>query len=160
MSILGAVAMGADPTARLAAEKSAMIIKDAAELYLVEHVRPKKKERSADYYDWLLRKYVMPAIGNLPTQKVTRADLFGLHNKMKDCPYQANRTLSVISSLYTFLSKRGNVTEGYNPAGVIAIGMRAVRLPSLSRQSRGDTCAGPSSSKLMTLRPKVTFGTS
>lgn len=33
---------------------------------------------------------------------------------MKDSPIQANRTLSIVSSLYTFLSKRGIVPEGYN----------------------------------------------
>lgn len=113
--ILGAVAAGEDPAAKVAAAKAAMIIKDAVDLFLKEHVNPKRKERTAEEYASALRRHVIPEIGNRPAEKVTRTDLLKLHNKMKDSPIQANRTLSVVSSLYTFLSKRGVVPEGYNP---------------------------------------------
>lgn len=43
---LGAVAAGEDPAAKVAAAKAAMIVKDAVDLYLKEHVNPKRKERT------------------------------------------------------------------------------------------------------------------
>lgn len=114
-NILGAVAVGSDPAAQVAAAKAAMIVKDAIDLYLREHVNPKRKERTAEEYASALKRHVIPELGSRPAEKVTRADLLKLHSKMKDSPIQANRTLSVVSSLYTFLSKRGVVPEGYNP---------------------------------------------
>ncbi|MBM6596528.1 tyrosine-type recombinase/integrase [Microvirga sp. BT291] len=114
-NILGAVAVGSDPAAQVAAAKAAMIVKDAIDLYLKEHVNPKRKERTALEYTSALKRHVIPEIGNRPAEKVTRADLLKLHHKMKDSPIQANRTLSIVSSLYTFLGKREIVPEGYNP---------------------------------------------
>jgi integrase len=92
-----------------------MIVKDAIDLYLKEHVNPKRKERTAEEYASTLKRHVIPEFGSRQAEKVTRADLLKLHSKMKDSPIQANRTLSVVSSLYTFLGKRGIVSEGCNP---------------------------------------------
>ena len=47
---------------------------------------------------------------------MTRAEVARLHSKIGDKPYQANRLLAVISSLYTFAERRGLVPENCNPA--------------------------------------------
>ena len=50
------------------------------------------------------------------TDRVSRADLAKLHLKWKSTPYQANRMLAVVGSMYSFGAKHGLVPEGMNPA--------------------------------------------
>ena len=45
-----------------------------------------------------------------------RSDLAKLHLKWKRTPYQANRIVAVVGSMYSFAGKRGLVPEGLNPA--------------------------------------------
>jgi len=59
---------------------------------------------------------VLPELGTRQGDKVTTADLARLHIRMKKQPYQANRVLAVVGSLYTFASKRHLVSSGINPA--------------------------------------------
>ena len=114
--ILGAVATGADPAADLALRRSASTFKEIADLFLKEHVEPKRKFSTAQSYKSLLNAYAIPALGNRKAEAVTRAEVAHLHNQLKDKPYQANRLLAVIGSLYTFAERRGLVPESCNPA--------------------------------------------
>ena len=45
-----------------------------------------------------------------------RSDLAKLHLKWKRTPYQANRIVAVVGSMYSFAVNRGLVAEGLNPA--------------------------------------------
>jgi integrase len=64
----------------------------------------------------LLTTYAIPALANRKAEAVTRAEVARLHDQLKDKPYQANRLLAVIGSLYTFAERRGLVPESRNPA--------------------------------------------
>jgi integrase len=52
----------------------------------------------------------------MKADKVTRANVAKLHGKLKDTPFQANRVLAVIGSMYVFGSRAGAVPEGHNPS--------------------------------------------
>src|SRR5262249_44742188 len=52
---------------------------------------------------------------NSARARVTTADLARLHVRMKKHPYQANRMLAVVGSLYEFAGKRKLVRAGFNP---------------------------------------------
>jgi integrase len=71
---------------------------------------------TAQDYESLLTTYAIPALGNRKADALTRAEIAHLHNQLKDKPYQANRLLAVIGSLYTFAERRGLVPESRNPA--------------------------------------------
>ena len=58
----------------------------------------------------------MPEVGNRKAEKVTVSDIAKLHATLQASPYQANRMLAVISSLYSFAAKRHFVPQGTNPA--------------------------------------------
>jgi hypothetical protein len=47
--------------------------------------------------------------------KVTRAQVAKLHGKLKATPFQANRVLAVIGSMYAFAGRAGIVADGMNP---------------------------------------------
>ncbi len=114
--ILGAVATGEDPAADLALKRAASTFKEIADLFLREHVGPKRKMSTAQDYESLLTTYAIPALGNRKAEAVTRAEVARLHGQIGDRPYQANRLLAVIGSLYTFAERRGLVPENCNPA--------------------------------------------
>jgi integrase len=114
--ILGAVATGGDPASELAQQRAAATFKDVAELFLKEHVAAKRKSSTAQGYESLLRSSAIPVFGNRKADAVTRADVARLHSGLGDTPYQANRLLAVIGSLYTFAERQGLVRENYNPA--------------------------------------------
>jgi len=113
--ILGAVATGADPAAEIALRRAASTFKEIADLFLKEHVGPKRKMSTAQDYESLLTNYAIPALGSRKAEAVTRAEVARLHDQIGDRPYQANRLLAVIGSLYTFAERRGLVPENCNP---------------------------------------------
>ncbi len=116
LSILGEVALGADPAEATAKVMRSLSFAEAVELFLADHVRAKRKEGTASYYEWLFSSLITPELGKVKAAMVSRAQASKLHLKLRDTPYQANRVIAVISSLYTFLQKHGLVEDGVNPA--------------------------------------------
>ena len=64
----------------------------------------------------LFRKHALPTIGNSKASEINRADVEALHRHLGHMPYQANRLLAALSSLFTFAERRGLVPDGRNPA--------------------------------------------
>src|SRR5262245_17934211 len=114
--ILGAVAHGSDPAALKAAERRASTLRELADIFLAEHVEAKRKRTTAAHYRSLLENVVLPELGSRKAEQLTPSDLARLHAKMRDRPYQANRMLEVVGSLYSFTGKRKILPVGFNPA--------------------------------------------
>ena len=114
--ILGAVATGDDPAADLAYKRAASTFAEVSDQFLKEHVEPKRKSNTAGSYALLLKAYAIPVLGARKAEAVTRAEVARLHGQLAEKPYQANRLLAVIGSLYSFAQKRGLVPENCNPA--------------------------------------------
>jgi integrase len=113
---LGAVAHGNDPAAAKAADRAASTLRELADIFLAEHVEAKRKPTTAAHYRSLLARIVLPELGSRKAEQVTTSDLAKLHAKMQDRPYQANRMLEVLGSLYSFAGKRKILPFGINPA--------------------------------------------
>ena len=111
----GAIAHGADPAAARAAEKAAPTVTTLAERFLAEHVATKTKPRTEAEYRRLIANVVLPAIGRKRVREVTRADISRLHHERRDTPYDANRTLAVLSKMFTLAEKWGERADGSNP---------------------------------------------
>jgi integrase len=116
---LAAVAHGSDPAAVKAAERRASTLRELAEIFLADHVEAKRKPSTAAHYRSLLEKVVLPELGSRKAEQVTTSDLAKLHAKMRDRPYQANRMLEVVGSLYSFANKRKILALASNPARAI-----------------------------------------
>lgn len=114
--ILGAVAHGKDPAAEKSTERGALTVGELADRFMTEHVEQKRKPGTAKFYRLLLDKIIRPALGTAKADRVTRAAVAKLHGKLKATPFQANRVLAVIGSMYVFGSRIGAVPEGYNPS--------------------------------------------
>jgi integrase len=112
---LGSVAHGADPAAQRAADKRASTLAEVAEQFLTEHVEAKRAKSSATSYRDLLERLAIPDLGKRKAEKVTTAEIQRLHSKHGHSPYQANRLLRVLSSLFGFAAKVHVVPVGFNP---------------------------------------------
>ena len=114
-TILGQVAHGHDPAGEKTAERGTPTIAELAERFLSEHVEKKRKPGTAAFYRHILSKIVKPELGRSKADKVTRKQIAKLHAKLHKTPFQANRVLAVIGSMYTFAERTGAVPEGTNP---------------------------------------------
>jgi integrase len=113
---LGLVARGSDPAQQMARQKAAPTIAFVAERFLAEHVEPKRKAATIASYRHALMARIVPDLGSLRAESVTRADVARLHGRLSTKPATANYVLAVLSSLYSWCDRQGLVPEGYNPA--------------------------------------------
>jgi integrase len=113
--LLGRVAHGGDPAKEKAEDRKAETVGELAKLFLAD-VEAKKKPRTFDQYDDLLNRLVVPELGNAKSNKVTTTDVAKLHRKLAETPYQANRMLAVVSSMYGYAQKHRIVPKSFNPA--------------------------------------------
>lgn len=112
---LGSVANGSDPAAERAAEKQATTLQEVTDLFLAEHVEVKRKASTAALYRDILYRLVLPDLGNRKAEKISTSDFARLHLAMREHPYQANRMLAIVGSLYSFAEKRKIVPRGTTP---------------------------------------------
>ena len=62
---------------------------------------------------WTL--FIDPAIGEMRIAEVERKDIAKLHFDLRDKPYQANRTLGVLSKMFSLAEIWGLRPDGSNP---------------------------------------------
>ena len=114
--ILGAVAHGHDPADQKTTERGMPTVAELADRFMAEHVDPKRKAGTAEFYRDILDRIVKPAVGTTKADKLTRLQVGRLHSSLADTPFQANRVLAVVGSMYAFAGRAGIVPEGTNPA--------------------------------------------
>jgi integrase len=113
---VGSIAHGLDPAGQRADERRTLTVAELTAAFLSDHVTAKRRAGTAAQYRDILDRLVLPAIGTMKADRVRRADIAALHLDWQRTPYQANRILGVVSSMYSFAGKRGLVPEGFNPA--------------------------------------------
>jgi integrase len=115
-TFLGAVAAGQDPAKERSRANSAMPVAQLVQLFIDQHAKPKRKARTAADYAAILNSNLVPKFGRKAADQVTTAEISRLHLSLGDRPYQANRLVAVIASMYGFAARHGIVPRGANPA--------------------------------------------
>jgi len=114
--VLGAVAHGQDPARQKTDERAAPTVAELADRFMTEHVGPKRKRGTAQFYRDILDRIVKPSLGTTKADKLSRQQVGKLHSSLADTPFQANRVLAVLGSMYAFAERSNIVPEGVNPA--------------------------------------------
>ena len=106
---------GADPVAARAQERQGETMRDLCAAYMERHGNAKKSSAEDQRR---IEKHVLPAWGGLKARAVKRADVATLHAKIgKATPYEANRTLALLSKMFELARRWGFVPDGHsNPA--------------------------------------------
>lgn len=115
-AILGSVAHGQDLANEKAVERGTPTISELAERFIADHVKAKRKNRTVDFYQDILNRIVKPAVGSTKADKLSRLQVNRLHSSLASTPFQANRVLAVVGSMYAFAGAAGLLPEGTNPA--------------------------------------------
>jgi integrase len=108
--------IGEDPQAEKSETRKAMTVAELSAIFLADHVESKRKLSTHGHYEDILERIVLPAIGTMKAKDVSRADVARIHLAWRRTPFQANRMLAIVGSMYGFAGRRGIVQEGVNPA--------------------------------------------
>ena len=99
--IITAARTGRDPRAhgRYGAKSPTMdeLVKRFLEEYVPAHCKPGTQE----VYRSALEIHVVPRLGKRRVAEIERADMVALHHELRATPYQANRTIQVLSRIFT-----------------------------------------------------------
>lgn len=112
---LGEVAKGLDPSFERKAHRRAPDVKNLCDRFMAEYVADHCKPTTARGYSTIICKHIKPKLGAFQVQDVKRQDVINLHFDMRQTPYHANRTLSVLSKMFNVAEDWGLRAEGTNP---------------------------------------------
>lgn len=114
--VLGSVRLGADPVGQRTETRQGATMRNLVDHFIETHVETKRKPATLRLYKQVLYQHVVPEFGTRRALDVTRAQIARLHGKLRASPYQANRMLAILGSLFAFSERRGLTPEGFNPA--------------------------------------------
>jgi hypothetical protein len=115
IGIIAATKNGDDPAARRDADRRAITVKELAERFEKEHIDLRLKPSTSKGYKRMLERFVLPRLGNLRVNEVTRADIAQLHHDLRHIAYDANRCLEMISKMFNLAEMWGLRPDGSNP---------------------------------------------
>ena len=108
--VLGAVERGKDPIEERRARQKVRTFKEVAEDFMRLHVAAKKKPRTHDEYDRLLRLHIYPGLGGRPITSITKVDVARLHSGLSDRPSAANRCLALFDTVWNWAAGKGELS--------------------------------------------------
>ena len=93
-------------------------VAELAARYLKEHVEVRCKVSTGKMYRSVVERFIVPAYGHVAVEEVEREHIAGLHLKLREIPYQANRALENGMKLFN-LAEEWKLRNGGNPCGFV-----------------------------------------
>ena len=109
------IAKGGDPGGDRQAQRDAPRMGDLFDRYLSEHARATKRATSLANDERLIANRLRPAFGRDKVAEVGRADVAAFHKRLADKPYEANRSLALLSKAFNLAELWGVRPDGSNP---------------------------------------------
>ena len=113
--ILSEAKAGRDPAQELDQARKAPTVKGLGERFLKEHVAVRCKPSTQGEYKRSVELFINPKIGTRKVTDIERRDIAELHHSLSHIPYQANRTLGVLSKMFNLAEIWGLRPDGSNP---------------------------------------------
>ena len=113
--VLGDVAKGKNPAEDIAQHRKAPTVAALCERFFQAHVMERCKPSTQGEYRRAIDMFINPALGSFKLVDLERKDVAELHHKFRDKPYQANRTLGVLSKMFNLAEVWGLRPDGSNP---------------------------------------------
>ncbi|MBF0169400.1 MAG: tyrosine-type recombinase/integrase [Alphaproteobacteria bacterium] len=118
----GLIAIGTDPLAEKQAKRDALriraqapTVKTLCERYLTEYAELRKKPSSVREDRRLINANIIPRLGKLLCSELSRAQVMEFHSALAKTPYEANRSLSVLSKILNLAELWELRADGTNP---------------------------------------------
>ena len=106
---------GKDPAGWNGRNDRAPTMRELGRRFLEEYVPSHCKASTAEEYGRSVRLFIDPRIGARRVPDIQRSDIAALHHGMRETPYQANRTLGVLSKIFNLAELWGLRPDGSNP---------------------------------------------
>ena len=90
-------------------------VADLAERYMKAHVEVNCRPGTVETFGRIVRLYIVPELGHLRLSEVDRSHVSALHYRMRDKPYQANQTVSVLAKMFRLAEAWGMTPPRRNP---------------------------------------------
>jgi integrase len=113
--LLAAVSRGEDPSLVRRERRVAPTMSALCERFLNDHVRHRCKRTTQREYRRSVQLFIIPKIGGLKVVDIERRHIAELHHQLQPIPYQANRTLGVLSKIFNLAEVWGLRPDGSNP---------------------------------------------
>lgn len=113
--ILGEAKDGGNPAEEMDIARKAPTVKGLGERFLTEHVAVRCKSSTRAEYKRSVEQFINPRIGARRVTDIERKDIAELHHELRHIPYQANRTLGVLSKMFNLAEVWGLRPDGSNP---------------------------------------------
>ena len=115
LEILALAKKGIDPREGNAKRQAEPVMTDLGKRFLKDYVPVHCKPSTQQEYRRSVALFIDPAIGTMRVAEVQRKDVAELHHGLRDKPYQANRTLGVLSKMFSLAEVWGWRPDGTNP---------------------------------------------
>ena len=115
MALIAEAKGGGDPAAVRDDGRKAATVKALGRRFLEEYVPAHCKPSTAYEYRRSVALFIEPRIGSRKVAQIQRSDVAALHHDMRSTPYQANRTLGVLSKMFNLAELWGWRSDGSNP---------------------------------------------
>lgn len=113
--ILSEAKNGRDPAREHDLARRAPTMRDLGDRFLKEYVTVRCKPSTQGEYRRSVELFINPRIGTRKVSDIERRDIAELHHGLSHIPYQANRTLGVLSKMFNLAEVWGLRPDGSNP---------------------------------------------
>lgn len=124
---IGSITGGSDPLVTRQRSRHGETVADLCRTFLEGHAKIRKRSWKED--DRRMRRFILPTIGRSKLKTLSRSDIASLHRRIgQTAPYEANRTLALLSVMFEFA-----ITQGLREE---AAGNPARRIPKFPEHKR------------------------
>ena len=113
--IIAEAKAGQDPSAEHSRMRKSPTMKELGQRFLDEYVPDHCRPTTEREYRRSVELFINPEIGTRKVIDIQRTDIAKLHHRLRDKPYQANRTLGVLSKMFNLAEIWGLRSDGSNP---------------------------------------------
>jgi integrase len=141
------VRLGDDPAAERSVARKAETLSDLLTSFMDDHIRAKRKARTAKLFQGYVDNHIEPALGTRKAPFLTRGDIERLHKAIgRTHPVTANRVLALIAAAYAYGLRSSHLPERItNPASGIERFREQVRERFLSEEAPASWRGNPGS---------------
>jgi integrase len=128
--------LGEDPAGARDKERATPTVGALIERFMIEEAEPTLKPATVTLYRKYFKNHIIPVLGRKQISGVTYSDVVKLHRAIgaRGFKVAANRVVALISVLYGWAEKAGEVTRGTNPARGVTRFKEEARTRKLSHE--------------------------
>ena len=111
--VIDRIKRGEDPVP--APPEPELTVAELSEHFLRSHVKVHCKTNTAATYRCVINKYILPTLGVMSINEVGRREISALHHRLRDTPVMANRTVKILSRMFSLAEAWERLPPGRNP---------------------------------------------